>query len=1017
MTTKFLINGMDVAAAFSPTLTLYDFIGANGAASTSTIGLRDIPSAAAFTISELYLEVATAPGVGKSQKFTVMKNGVATAATVTIAETAVTGNITGLSVSFAAGDLIEMEIDPTGTPTVADSYWSILAESVTDDYFVLFSGSANVPSNTATNYHGLQVGGRAWDATETDVAQPLPLAGNITALYTSISGVPGVAPNAYEYAVMLDGVVTELLISYVEGESAVKSDTGSVAFTAGQTASLRSVPTDTPTGRDVQWSVAITPTTPGESCILFGDDDPPSTSAVEYEKMQGNGAAAWSATENTQYMILAGGTAKALYAKLSTAPGAGGDAYTFQLREDVADLAGVAVTITDAATSGNASFDVALTAGRQYDWSSTPAVTPASLTGGVHLGLKISFALPPSAAITGTATAAISEADIVAGGKTIIITLTNDTWVASGATFNAQRQNIINGLDSAQAEALGWDAKVKALEVVGAVVRTSDTVVTITLTASPDYDITATETITVTVPATALTAAGALVATPAFTVVIVEAIAYVLEVDWSNDGDYGDTGEDITAATLNVQFKRGRNYASQLTGRATAGQIQALLLNTTGTYSPFNTSSPLTGLLLPGRKIRVRTTGASARTLWTGVLDRIQPQTVPGPWASATLMGVGPMIKLVGKKVNPAANSGDLTGTLITAILTAVGLVGADYDIDVGQTMTGRWFVEEKDALEAIREIEETELGFFWEEADGTLAFEDRTARLTTARSTTSQATFSDDSADALHYTEIVEQDPLREIFNEVTALVQPYTVAAIADLWTFNGTAPILAPGQSQTFIAQYPNDASGGAAGAYVETWTTPVIVTDITQTGVANDDIGIAVVKSARRMYITLTNNNVSASATLTLIKARGTAVTKDEPTSVQASDATSQTAYGKRTYNNPAIWLPTINEAQAFCDYVVSRYKDPVPVLSISFVANKDAAHMTQALTREISDRITIKANGNAELGINADFYIESITHTIDQGARHIVTYELSPATADGGYWILGTGVLGTAKLGY
>jgi hypothetical protein len=34
----------------------------------------------------------------------------------------------------------------------------------------------------------------------------------------------------------------------------------------------------------------------------------------------------------------------------------------------------------------------------------------------------------PAAAITGTATASITESDIVTGGKTIIITLTNDTW-------------------------------------------------------------------------------------------------------------------------------------------------------------------------------------------------------------------------------------------------------------------------------------------------------------------------------------------------------------------------------------------------------------------------------------------------------------------------------------------------------------------------------------------------------------------------------------------------------------
>ena len=122
-----------------------------------------------------------------------------------------------------------------------------------------------------------------------------------------------------------------------------------------------------------------------------------------------------------------------------------------------------------------------------------------------------------SAAVTGTATASITETDVVTGGKTIIITLTNNNWVPT-ASFDAQRQNIINGLDSAQSEATGWDAVVKATQGVAGVVRTSDTVVTVTLDAFATYNITATETITVTVPASALSSVEAITATPTFTV-------------------------------------------------------------------------------------------------------------------------------------------------------------------------------------------------------------------------------------------------------------------------------------------------------------------------------------------------------------------------------------------------------------------------------------------------------------------------------------------------------------------
>ena len=129
-----------------------------------------------------------------------------------------------------------------------------------------------------------------------------------------------------------------------------------------------------------------------------------------------------------------------------------------------------------------------------------------------------------AAAATAVITGSVSvdsptEAEIVAGGETIIITLTNDTWVASGGTFNGQRQAIIDGLDSAQSETAGWNAEVRDKEEVGAVVRTSNTVVTITLTAAGAYSVVDNETITVTVPADAMTTTSSeLIATPTFDV-------------------------------------------------------------------------------------------------------------------------------------------------------------------------------------------------------------------------------------------------------------------------------------------------------------------------------------------------------------------------------------------------------------------------------------------------------------------------------------------------------------------
>lgn len=153
--------------------------------------------------------------------------------------------------------------------------------------------------------------------------------------------------------------------------------------------------------------------------------------------------------------------------------------------------------------------------------SATNAVGSADVARVDGMVLRVYYTFS-SADLTGTCietlTNKLRESHVVAGGKTIIITLTGDTWVASGGTFDGQRQNIINGLDSAQAEANGWDAEVKAKIAVTDVVRTSSTVVTITLDAEAAYNITAQETITCTVPATALTGGVAMVATPTFRV-------------------------------------------------------------------------------------------------------------------------------------------------------------------------------------------------------------------------------------------------------------------------------------------------------------------------------------------------------------------------------------------------------------------------------------------------------------------------------------------------------------------
>jgi len=129
----------------------------------------------------------------------------------------------------------------------------------------------------------------------------------------------------------------------------------------------------------------------------------------------------------------------------------------------------------------------------------------------------VSFSAPVLISITTSGFGnPIDEARVIAGFPLIItIDSLNDTFVASGAAFNAIRQDVIDGITSAQSEDFGWNAQWQANEVVTAVTRVSDSQITVNLTASPLYDIHAAETITVTIPASALTTSTvAVVATP-----------------------------------------------------------------------------------------------------------------------------------------------------------------------------------------------------------------------------------------------------------------------------------------------------------------------------------------------------------------------------------------------------------------------------------------------------------------------------------------------------------------------
>jgi len=501
--------------------------------------------------------------------------------------------------------------------------------------------------------------------------------------------------------------------------------------------------------------------------------------------------------------------------------------------------------------------------------------------------------------------------------------------------------------------------------------------------------------------------------------------SYKLQVDWANDGSWTGTGETIDMGRVRgITCSFGRDRASQLTGKSKAGTLRATLDNRSGDYNSFNTSSPIYGNILPGRPVRLLGTSAtqSDQAIWQGYLTRITPQVFLGGDVTVILEATGPLGQVNLDQIEVAMVTSQRTDQVVDDILDAAGWgAGSGYrTLDTGKTTISRYWANRTYTVTALQEIESTEGGFIREGKNGKIIFDNRHHRLAGV-GLTSQATYSDATGAARVYSVLIQDDPLPHIFNIFQADIQTSTVASLAVLWTLSesgASSPSIIPGVARTWIARYPTTASVNAAQA-VNAWTTTAATTDMLGNTAADGsgtnvtaDIGIAVSKSSETMAITLTNNG-SVLAYITKLQARGTAVTADDPVTIQASDSTSQTAFGKRTWPSRTKFIPDTDEALDWADFHLSIYKDPAATLQMTYFANRDTNSLNEMLDRDLSERVTVVAANTADLDINRDFFIEAVRHQITADRLHRVTYLLSDAAQFSDWWVWGTSKWGSS----
>lgn len=136
-----------------------------------------------------------------------------------------------------------------------------------------------------------------------------------------------------------------------------------------------------------------------------------------------------------------------------------------------------------------------------------------------------------SAKLSGSAVSGVTEADIAAGGKTIVITLTGDVWALDVATDSTKRNNLLDRLTATgtNSDETKWTAalgsfKTSANSNSTVVVRSSDTVVTITLPAYTGFELSGDLIVSLNIPKEVLTTASTSITTSSFTVSAITAV-------------------------------------------------------------------------------------------------------------------------------------------------------------------------------------------------------------------------------------------------------------------------------------------------------------------------------------------------------------------------------------------------------------------------------------------------------------------------------------------------------------
>lgn len=458
--------------------------------------------------------------------------------------------------------------------------------------------------------------------------------------------------------------------------------------------------------------------------------------------------------------------------------------------------------------------------------------------------------------------------------------------------------------------------------------------------------------------------------------------SYSVLVSWRGNNLFTDPGDAVDVKP-NVTISYGRDQSRAL-APITMGSASFELNNLNREYSPENTSSSLNGFILPARPVKIGAVlNSTPFTLFRGQFDEYKVNPAPSE-KRVNVTALDGLAKLREAKGTTALFSALRTGEAIGKVLDSIGWPTADRDIDVGATTVRWWSIDDAEAWQSILDLVSAEgpPALVTMDPQGKFVFRDRHHRLIRTASVTSQATWRDTGTEPLFSAPLDYDQGWRDVYNAVSISVDerdpdPDLVA----IWSSDLSYSITS-GSTYTITAKTSDPFYG---------LVTPVAGTDYQlRAGSASFSFSRT---SGQSVTITI---SASGDTVLDTLQIRGYLVPVSRTVQIDKSEATSVSSYGLKTWPDNTK-LACLEDARAVADIVLSYRSERLPTVSLAMIGDRDS-RLSECLGRNLSDRVTIVDGGT---GLNRDFFIEQIQHSIPLGGLlHTTTFGCEAAPVPG-----------------